>query len=167
MITSTIFWTFVILNFINVLVNTTRSLMTVKGGKWSAAISNSICYGYYAIIIYITATYDIPLIYKCIAVAIVNFVGVLAIKFGEEKLQKPSLWIYNVINLDNQTSDCFANELTINNIPFINTHIKKDFNNMQIFSENEKESKIIVELLDNFKVKYYATEAKEKNSKLT
>lgn len=167
MITSTIFWEFVLLNFINVLVNTARSLMTIKGGKWMAAVANAICYGYYTLIIVITATYEIPILYKCVAVAVVNFVGVFTIKLCEEKLKKPSLWIYNVIGVNNQMCDCFSAELTENNIPFINTHIKRDFNNMQVFSENEKESTIIVELLDNFKVKYYATEAKEKNSKLT
>ena len=87
-ITSKLFWTFVILNFVNVLVNTSRSLLTIKGGKWIASIMNAVCYGYYTIIIVITATYEMPLFIKCIAVAVVNFVGVFTIKYCEEKMKK-------------------------------------------------------------------------------
>ena len=45
-ITSKLFWAFVILNFVNVLVNTARSLLTIKGGKWIASVMNAVCYGY-------------------------------------------------------------------------------------------------------------------------
>ena len=45
-ITTKLFWQFVILNFINVLINTARSLTTVKGGKWIASLMNALCYGY-------------------------------------------------------------------------------------------------------------------------
>ena len=100
-ITSYLFWQFVILNFINVLINTARSLTTVKGGKWIASLMNALCYGYYTVIIVITATYEIPLALKIIAVAIVNFIGVFTIKFCEEKIQKEKLWIYNAIGVDN------------------------------------------------------------------
>ena len=47
---------------------------------------NAICYGYYTVIIVITATYEIPLALKIVAVAIVNFIGVFTIKFCEEKI---------------------------------------------------------------------------------
>ena len=43
-ITTTLFWQFVILNFVNVLINTARSLTTVKGGKWIASLMNALCY---------------------------------------------------------------------------------------------------------------------------
>ena len=165
MLTTTIFWQFVILNFINVLVNTARSLMTIKGGKWLASLANAICYGYYTIIIVITATYDIPIIYKCIAVAIVNFIGVFTIKFCEEKLKKTSLWVYNVIGITNNTSVYISNQLMKRGIPSINSRIANNFNNVQIFSENEKDSKYIVATLNELELKYYATEAKEKNNK--
>ena len=94
-LTSKLFWIFVVLNFINVLVNTARSLLTIKGGKWIASVMNAVCYGYYTIIIVITATYEMPLLIKCIAVAFVNFVGVFTIKYCEEKMQKDKMWIYN------------------------------------------------------------------------
>ena len=163
-ITSTLFWQFVILNFINVLINTARSLTTVKGGKWIASVMNAFCYGYYTVIIVITATYEMPLLLKCIAVAIVNFVGVFTIKFCEEKIQKEKLWVYNVIGVCDITSSGLGIVLEDENIKYIFTKIDKDFNNFQIFSKTQKESEIIIKELNTLELKYYATEAKE-NSK--
>lgn len=163
--TTYLFWQFVILNFVNVLVNTARSLLTIKGGKWIASVMNAICYGYYTIIIVITATYEMPLLMKCVAVALVNFVGVFTIKFCEEKIKKEKLWIYNVIGVCDITSSGLGIVLEEENIKYIFTEIDKDFNNFQIFSETQKESEIITKELNTLGLKYYAVEAMEKNGK--
>lgn len=162
-ITSYLFWQFVILNFINVLINTARSLTTVKGGKWIASLMNALCYGYYTVIIVITATYDIPLPLKIVAVAIVNFIGVFTIKFCEEKIQKEKLWIYNVIGVDNVAGTVLGIALKNENIKFTITEVAKHFNNIEIFSETMEQSETITKFLDNLELKYYAVEAMEKN----
>lgn len=164
-ITSYLFWQFVILNFINVLVNTARSLLTIKGGKWIASVMNAICYGYYTIIIVITATYEMPLLMKCVAVAFVNFVGVFTIKFCEEKIKKEKLWIYNAIGVDNVAVTVLGIALENENIKFTITEVAKHFNNIEIFSETMEQSEIITNFLDNLELKYYAVEAMEKNRK--
>lgn len=164
-ITSYLFWQFVILNFVNVLVNTARSLLTIKGGKWIASVMNAICYGYYTIIIVITATYEMPLLMKCVAVAFVNFVGVFTIKFCEEKIKKEKLWIYNAIGVDNVAVTVLGIALENENIKFTITEVAKHFNNIEIFSETMEQSEIITNFLDNLELKYYAVEAMEKNGK--
>lgn len=164
-ITSYLFWQFVVLNFINVLINTARSLTTVKGGKWIASVMNAVCYGYYTVIIVITATYEIPLALKIIAVAIVNFIGVFCIKLGEEKIQKEKLWIYNAIGVDNVAGTVLGIALEEENIKFTITEVAKHFNNIEIFSESMEQSKTITKFLDNLELKYYAVEAMEKNGK--
>ena len=162
-ITSYLFWQFVILNFINVLINTARSLTTVKGGKWIASVMNALCYGYYTVIIVITATYEIPLVLKIIAVAIVNFIGVFCIKFGEEKIKKEKLWIYKAKGV----STSLATQITIAfdemDIKYIHTKVDCNFENMEVFSETQKESEMIKSILDNYEIKYYAVETMEKN----
>lgn len=162
-ITSYLFWQFVILNFINVLINTARSLTTVKGGKWIASVMNALCYGYYTVIIVITATYEIPLSLKIIAVAIVNFIGVFTIKFCEEKIQKEKLWIYKAKGIDKHTSKAITNALNELNIKYIVTNVNINFTNFEIFSNTQKESAVIKSILDNYSIKYYAVETMEKN----
>ena len=166
-ITTSLFWQFVILNFVNVLINTARSLTTVKGGKWIASCMNALCYGYYTVIIVITATYDIPLVLKIIAVAIVNFVGVFCIKLGEEKIQKEKMWIYNATIKDNMCEREVATIAKLLNDAHIkfyyNCIIDKELYTLTIFSNTQKESEMIKAILDNYSIKYCAVETKEIN----
>lgn len=165
-ITSTLFWQFVILNFINVLINTARSLTTVKGGKWIASVMNALCYGYYTVIIVITATYEMPLALKIIAVAIVNFIGVFAIKLGEEKITKEKMWIFNATaKVTNEKLENVVSLLKNANVKLVYTTVVKDeLYTLQIFSNTQKESEMIKSILDNYSIKYCAIETKEKNS---
>ena len=164
-ITTSLFWQFVILNFVNVLINTARSLTTVKGGKWIASCMNALCYGYYTVIIVITATYDIPLPLKIVAVAIVNFIGVFCIKLGEEKIQKEKMWIYNATAKvsDNELLN-IVNLLKETDIKLVyNTVVENELYTLQIFSNTQKESEMIKAILDNYSIKYCAVETKEIN----
>lgn len=161
-ITTTLFWQFVILNFINVLVNTARSLTTVKGGKWVASVMNALCYGYYTVIIVITATYEMPLLMKCIAVAIVNFVGVFTIKFCEEKMQKEKRWVFlATAKIENNAVIDVAEKLKALEIKLVyTTVIKNELYTLQIFSNTRKESEMITAILENYNIKFSAIETK-------
>ncbi len=161
-ITTTLFWQFVILNFINVLVNTARSLTTVKGGKWVASVMNALCYGYYTVIIVITATYEMPLLMKCIAVAIVNFVGVFTIKFCEEKMQKEKRWVFlATAKIENNAVVDVAEKLRALDIKLLYTEVIADeLYSLQIFSNTRKESEMITAILENYNIKFSAIETK-------
>ena len=163
-ITSTLFWQFVILNFVNVLINTARSLTTVKGGKWIASLMNALCYGYYTIIIVITALYEIPLPLKIIAVAFVNFVGVFCIKLGEEKIQKERMWIFNATAKmsTKEILDVVA-LLKYAKVKVLYMKVADELYTLQIFSNTQKESEMIKSVLANYSIKYYAVETKEIN----
>ena len=163
-ITTTLFWQFVILNFVNVLINTARSLATVKGGKWVASVMNALCYGYYTVIIVITATYDMPILIKCIAVAIVNFIGVFTIKFCEEKMRKERMWIFNA------TAKMSTKEILdvvalfkYAKIGVVYLKVNDNLYTLQIFSNTQKESEMITSILNRYAIKYCATEVKETN----
>lgn len=160
--TSVLFWQFVILNFINVLINTARSLCTVKGGKWIASVMNALCYGYYTIIIVITATYEMPLVLKCIAVAIVNFIGVFTIKFCEEKMTKDKKWVFlATAKIANNSIVEVGEKLKALNIKLLYTVVIPDeLYSLQIFSNDKKESDMITAILNNYGIKYSAIEDK-------
>lgn len=161
-ITSTLFWQFVVLNFVNVLINTARSLTTVKGGKWIASFMNALCYGYYTIIIVITALYEIPLPLKIVAVAVVNFIGVFCIKLGEEKIQKEKRWVFlATAKIENNAIVEVAEKLKALDIKLLYTEvIANELYSLQIFSNNKKESEMITAILENYSIKYSAIEDK-------
>ena len=90
---------FAIATIVNVTLSTIRSLCTIKGGKWISAISNAVCYGFYPLIVMLTAKGTVDIIINMIITAVANFVCVWIIKYVEEKQEKTnygkSKWLYH------------------------------------------------------------------------
>ena len=82
---------FILLNVVNVILQTAKSIATVKCGKTVAAIANAVAYGLYTVVIVYTVC-DLPLWEKILVVALANFVGVYIVKIFEQKLSKEKLW---------------------------------------------------------------------------
>lgn len=83
---------FAIATIVNVTLSTIRSLCTINGGKWISAITNAICYGFYPLIVMLTAKGTVGIIINMCITAVANFVCVWLIKFVEEKARKDKLW---------------------------------------------------------------------------
>ena len=82
---------FIVLNILNVIIQTVKSIATVKCGKGVAAIVNAIAFGLYTIVtVYLMC--ELPLYWKAIIVALCNLVGVYVVKWCEEKARKDKLW---------------------------------------------------------------------------
>lgn len=84
-------FTFIVLNVVNVILQTAKSICTVKCGKFMAAVANAAAYGLYTIVIIYTVC-DLPLWQKVLIVAGANFIGVFVVKAIEQKLGKEKLW---------------------------------------------------------------------------
>ena len=83
---------FTVATIINIILSTIRSLCTIKGGKMISAITNAVCYGFYPLIVMLTAKDTVSIITNMVITAIANFVCVYAIKLIEEKARKDKLW---------------------------------------------------------------------------
>lgn len=82
---------FIVLNIANVILQTAKSICTVKCGKLVAAIANAVAYGLYTVVIVYTVC-NLPLWEKILVVAVANFIGVYVVKMVEQKLEKEKLW---------------------------------------------------------------------------
>lgn len=82
---------FIVLNIVNVILQTVKSIATVKCGKTMAALVNAIAYGLYTIVLVYTVC-NLPLMLKAIVVAVCNLVGVYVVKLIEERTRKDKLW---------------------------------------------------------------------------
>lgn len=108
---------FIILNVINVVLQTAKSIATVKCGKTVAAIANAAAYGLYTIVIIYTVC-DLPLWQKVLIVAGANFVGVFVVKWIEQKLEKEKLWkIEMAIPYGNSAEYIHVKLADVHNIP--------------------------------------------------
>ena len=83
---------FALMTVINVTLSTIRSLCTIKGGKWLSAITNAVCYGFYPLIVMLTAKDTVTIWVNMIITAVANFVCVWLIKLVEEKARKDKMW---------------------------------------------------------------------------
>lgn len=83
---------FTLATIINVTLSTIRSICTIKCGKWASAISNAVCYGFYPLIVMLTAKDTVTIVANMVITAVANFVCVYAIKLVEEKTRKSKLW---------------------------------------------------------------------------
>ena len=78
-------------NVVNVIIQTVKSLATVKCGKTVAAIVNAVAYGLYTVVVVYTMC-DLPLWAKALIVGVANLIGVYVVKLFEEKARKDKLW---------------------------------------------------------------------------
>lgn len=93
---------FAIATIINVTLSTIRSICTIKCGKWLSAVTNAVCYGFYPLIVMLTAKDTVSILVNMGITAVANFVCVWVIKLIEEKAKKDKLWkVEMAIPLDN------------------------------------------------------------------
>ena len=83
---------FITLTILNVVIQTVKSLATIKCGKWVAALVNAVAYGLYTYVIFFTSADGIDLHTKALITAFANLIGVFVVKFFEEKARKDKLW---------------------------------------------------------------------------
>lgn len=151
-----LFITFVILNIVNVIIQTVKSLATVKCGKTVASIVNAIAYGLYTVVVVYTVC-DLPLWLKVVVVGVANLIGVYVVKLIEEKSRKDKLWkIEATVNGIECYEDLFMENISCN---CLNTNKKGQFI-INCFCPTQKESAKAKEILDKHNAKYFVTETK-------
>ena len=154
---------FFVCQLINVALNTIKTIIMYKEEKFSSSTINAITYGFYAIIVVMTAS-ALPLWITILITAITNLIGVYGSMWLLEKFKKDSLWeIQATIKDNNGQLIKIVNELESNEISF---NVLRTWDNKElifnIYSKNQKESTIIKTLLDKYSAKYIIHEERVK-----
>jgi cellobiose-specific phosphotransferase system component IIB len=156
-----LFWIFVVLNVVNVVIQTVKSIATIKCGKVPAAVINAVAYGLYTIVVVYTVC-ELPLWLKATVVAVANLVGVYVVKVLEEKARKDKLWKVEATlrsqNIEPQYDDCII-ELKESNIPFNYIDANK-YIIVNCYCATQKESAQVKTILDKYHAKYFVSESK-------
>lgn len=148
---------FIVLNILNVVIQTIKSIATVKCDKVIAAIINAIAYGLYTVVtVYMLCS--LPLAWKAFIVAMCNLVGVYVVKWAEEKSRKDKLWkveaTVNPIHLDK-----LKNIFEKNGIPFSYIDVNK-YVIFNLYCVTQKDSHFVKSVLDHYEAKYFVSESK-------
>ena len=150
---------FAIATVVNVSLSTIRSLCTIKGGKWISAITNAVCYGFYPLIVMLTAKGTVDIIINMTITAIANFVCVWLIKFVEEKARKDKLWKVEA-TIDKCYRDDLIHGLTNSDIPFNYIDNIGRYTIFNVFCATQEQSLKVKNYLDLYNAKYFVSESK-------
>ena len=149
---------FIGLNIANVIIQTVKSIATVKCGKGVAAIVNAVAYGLYTVVtVYLMCELSLGL--KALIVALCNLIGVYVVKWCEEKARKDKLWKIEATVFEPYTKslhcDLTAEEIPCNYIPKIGK-----WSVFNIYCDTQEKSKKVKILLEKYNAKYFVSESK-------
>ena len=152
---------FTILSIVNVILQTIKSIATLKCGKTAAATVNAVAFGLYTVVLVYTNC-DLPLLTKALVVAACNFVGVWIVKHFEEKARKDKLWkVEATITNDGVNpdwDDCIL-ELKQSGIPMNYIDITK-YILINCYCATQADSAKVKLILDKYHAKYFVSESK-------
>ncbi len=154
---------FVVCQFINVGLNTAKTIIMHKEEKISSSIINAVTFGFYAIIVVMTAS-ALPLWITILITVVTNLFGVYGSMWLLDKFKKDSLWEIVATIKEERYEPIVLLELDRYNISYnyMWTDSKDKAMVLNIYSKNQKESAIIKTLLDRFNAKYIVHEERAK-----
>lgn len=146
---------FVVIQLLNVIVSTFKSILTVEGSKHSAALINAVSYTFFVVTTKLTMDYSFEFI--IITTFLTNYIGVYFSKWYMEKRRKERLWTITATIRKDVVSKI---ELSLKKrsvkyaiIPAYNDRLL-----LNMFSYSKAESLLIKEILDKYKVPFAVTE---------
>ena len=147
---------FVILSIVNVILNTIKSIVTVNGGKLSAALINAITFFVYTYVIIYTNC-ELPMFTKALITAIVNFIGVYAVKWIEEKARKDKLW---KVEMTIPTEYANAVDFDLKDVPHSYITISPKHTLFNFYCATQSESQKVKDIANQYEAKYFVAESK-------
>lgn len=143
---------FFVAQFVNVVLSTLKSVITIKGGKNWAALASAVAYGFNTIVI--KSLVEVSMEVALIVTFVTNLIGVYFGLFIIEKLRKDQLWKITVTVPADEFEE-FKKELKNKSISFITYATKwEEYTVVDIFSKQRAESKVIKQIFASFNVKY-------------
>ena len=146
---------FTVCSLVNVILSTMKTILTVRSTKVVASIINAVTYGFYAIVVKQLASLDLTV--TVIVTIATNLIGVYLSMWLMDKMKKDCLWKISVTTKNKSIAKKIENfdiEYTMSPIQYK----QETYYSIEIFSKNQKDSTIIKNILNEYKVKYNVTE---------
>lgn len=143
---------YIFAQFLNVVLSTIKSVITIKGTKEFAAVFSAINYGVNAFVI--KTTTEVSVLTAILVAVICNLVGVYLGLWITEKFRKETLWKISV-TIPTEQMENFKKELVDNQVDFVAMETSWDkFKVVDIYSAHKEKSKKIKEIFKHYDVKY-------------
>ncbi len=146
---------FIIVNILNVMIQTAKSIVTIRCGKIAAALVNALAYGLYTYLL-VLINGDLGIWVKIGVVAGANLIGVYTVKYIEEKKEKIKLWKIE-FTIPARQRDGLIRELMHYQINYNYFEIGRQQVSFTCVTENKQQSRNLRELLHRYECKYFVT----------
>jgi uncharacterized protein YebE (UPF0316 family) len=149
---------FIVLNVVNVIIQTVKSIATIKCGKTMASIVNAVAYALYTVVVVYTMC-DLSLWLKALIVGLANLVGVYVVKLIEEKSRKDKLWkVECTIPTEQALYLCYDLK---EKVPFNCYEVNEsDYVVFNIYCSTQAQSSYVKDVLKVRNAKYFVSESK-------
>ena len=149
---------FVVLNVLNVIIQTVKSIATIKCGAWAAASINALAYGLYTVVVVYMNADGLGIMWKAVIIGLANLLGVYVVKVLEEKNRKDKLWkVESTIKRTDTTA--LDHDLEEAKVPH-NYVIVGNHTVFNCYCATQKESLAVKNILAKYNAKYFVTESK-------
>ena len=149
---------FILLNVVNVIIQTVKSIATIKCGAWSAAAINAVAYGLYTVVVVYMNADGLGILWKAIIIGIANLLGVYVVKLIEQKKRKDKLWKVEC-TIDRSQTTSLDSMLDNAHIPH-NYLIAGRYSIFNCYCATQKQSESVKKILALYNAKYFVSESK-------
>lgn len=155
---SAFLWVFIILNVVNVIIQTVKSIATIKCGAFAAAVVNALAYGLYTVVVVYMNADGLGILWKAMIIGVANLIGVYVVKVVEIKKRKDRLWKVEA-TVPRTRITVLDSELTEHHISH-NYIVANNYGVFSCYCPTQKESEIVKEILTRYEAKYFVSESK-------
>ena len=151
---------FTVLTILNTIIQTIKSIATIRCGKVVASLINALAYGLYTYVIIFTSSEGMSIHIKALITALANLIGVYVVKLIEEKSRKDKLWKVEA-TVDSYLILDLHRILNEGGVPHSWLNIgTTDRVLLNCYCNTKNDSELVKELLDNAGAKYFVSESK-------
>lgn len=144
---------FVILQFVNIIIATFKSVLIIKGTKGHAALINAISYSLGIFITYFVSN-EISIYYSIPITFFLNLLGVYIGLFILEKIKKDQLWRIST-TVKGEYFDSYIKDLRKAGVQLMPYETgRTDFKVVDVFSNSREETKKIQPIIKRYQIKY-------------
>lgn len=147
---------FIVLSILNVILNTIKSIVTVKGSPLVASLVNGLTFFVYTYVIIFTNC-ELNMHLKAIITAVVNIIGVYIVKLIEEKARKDKLW---KIEMTIPTQYLEAVDFDLKDIPHNYIKISEKHTLFNFYCATQKDTIKVKDIVNQYGAKYFISETK-------
>lgn len=154
---SSFLWVFIILNIVNVVIQTIKSIATIKSGKLVASVVNAVAYGLYTVVVIFMNIEGLGILWKAIIIGLANLIGVYVVKYFEERARKDKLWR---VTMTIPTEYLVAVDFDLRSVPHSYIRLSDKHTVFDFYCPTQEESKKVKEIANQYGAKYFVAESK-------